>query len=70
MKLLFLPYSRSLYDFIEEFDFTCNQEFGHGGRQGKELGGHFFKIPQSVIDERQLMKQAVNSKAVLDGLVG
>ena len=38
--------------------------------QGKKLGGHFFKIPQSVIDERQLMKQAVNSKAVLDGLVG
>ena len=56
MKLLFLPYSRSLYNFIEEFDFTCNQEFGHGGRQGKELGGYFFGIPQSLIGGRLLRK--------------
>ena len=37
---------------------------------GKELGGHFFKIPQSVIGERLMMKQAANSKAELDALVG
>ncbi len=28
MKLLFLPYSRSLYNFIEEFDFTCIKSSG------------------------------------------
>ena len=70
MKLLFLPYSRSLYNFIEEFDFTCNQEFGHGGRQGKELGGYFFGIPQSLIGGSLLRKTPHNSKAVLYELVG
>ena len=70
MKLLFLPYSRSLYDFIEGIDFTCNQEFGHGGRQDKELGDYFIGIPQSLIGGRLLMKEPANSKAVLDSLVG
>nr|WP_287897907.1 hypothetical protein [Prevotella sp.] len=56
MKRLFLPYSRSLYDFIEGIDFTCNQEFGHGGRQDKELGDYFIGIPQSLIGGRLLMK--------------
>ncbi|MEO3487839.1 hypothetical protein ABG827_14730 [Phocaeicola vulgatus] len=56
MKHLFLPYSRSLYDFIKGIDFTCNHEFGHGDRQGKELGDYFFGIPQSLIGGRLLMK--------------
>ena len=52
----FFPYSRSLYDFIEGIDFTCNQEFGHGGRQDKELGDYFIGIPQSLIGGRLLKK--------------